>query len=207
MKKRIENWIIKKLSKYFQLNEPIYFYGNNPFEVSLGENSYFEKPKKINGGRYIKFGEKSSVGHSAWLGAYDAYHNQSFNPKFQIGNNVRIGNYACITCIDEIFIGDGCLISDYVYISDHFHGFDPQLNLAPALQPLFSKGKIHIGENTFIGFRVSILSGVTIGKNCVIGANSVVTTSFPNYSMLAGSPARLIKQYNFENKSWIEIEK
>ena len=65
------------------------------------------------------------------------------NPKIIIGNNVRIGNYACITAVDEIVIENGCLFSEYIYISDHYHGFDPALNISPAKQPLSSKGKVY----------------------------------------------------------------
>ena len=132
MKKRLRNWVVKKLSKYFQVKEVEYFCGKNPYNVILGENSYFEKPRQINGGNYIIIGNKSSIGHSAWLGAFDSYLNQNFIPEIKIGNNVKIGNYACITAIDKIVIQDGCLMSEYVYISDHYHGFNPTLNIEPA---------------------------------------------------------------------------
>lgn len=193
---------VKYLSNLFLKLEPKYYNKNNSLGIKIGSNSFLEKPKTLNGAEYIEIKENSSIGHSSWLGAFDKYINQSFKPKIMISNNVRIGNYACITAIDEILIKDGCLLSEYVYISDHYHGFDPTLNLSPKEQPLFSKGKVEIGENTFIGYRVSILSGVTLGKNCVVGSHSVVTKSFPDYSMIAGSPARLIKTYDFENKHW-----
>jgi len=198
LKRKMYNY----LSNYFLRIEPKYYNKNNCLGIKIGSNSFFEKPKILDGAEYIEIEDNSSIGHSSWLGAFDKYFNQSFTPKIMISNNVRIGNYACITAIDEILIKDGCLISEYVYISDHYHGFDPTLNLSPKEQPLFSKGKVVIGENTFIGYRATILSGVKLGKNCVVGAHSVVTKSFPDYSMIVGSPARLIKTYDFENKLW-----
>jgi lipopolysaccharide O-acetyltransferase len=59
--------------------------------------------------------------------------------------------------------------------------------------PLVSKGPIDIGEETWIGYRCIILSGVQLGRNCVVAAGSVVTKSFPEYSVIGGNPARLIK--------------
>ena len=173
--------------------------------LQLGNNSFLATPMQIDGGKFIYLGNNSSIGHSAWLGAFEKYLDQTFSPKILIEENVRIGNYACITCVEKITISKGCLISEFVYISDHYHGFDPEFHLSPALQPLYVKGEVFIGENTFIGYRVSILSGVKIGKNCVIGAHSVVTKSFPDYSMLAGSPAVMIKTYSFIEKNWIDV--
>ena len=203
--KTIKSKVIKYLSKYFQIKENTYYTSENSFGIVMGENTFIEKPKQIDGGNYIELKNNSSIGHSAWLGAFDSYENQKFNPRIIIGNNVRIGNYACITAVDEIIIENGCLFSEYVYISDHYHGFDPALNISPAKQPLFSKGKVFIGENTFIGYRASILSGVSLGKNCVVGAHSLVNKSFQDYSMIAGNPAKLIKKYSFEKKCWIDI--
>lgn len=198
----VKRKLINYLKIFFQSTEPKYYNENYSLGIKIGSNSFFEKPKILNGVEFIEIKDNSSIGHSSWLGAFDNYFEQSFNPKILISNNVRIGNYACITAIDEILIKDGCLLSEYVYISDHYHGFDPALNLSPKEQPLFSKGKVEIGENTFIGYRATILSGVKLGKNCVVGAHSVVTKSFPDYSMIAGSPAILIKTYDFENNIW-----
>ena len=200
--KYLKRRFISYFSNFFQRIEPKYYNRDNSLGIKIGLNSFFEKPKILNGVQYIEIKDNSTIGHSAWLGAFDKYSNQSFNPKIIISNNVRIGNYACITAIDEIVISDGCLISEYVYISDHYHGFDPTINLLLKDQQLFSKGRVEIGENTFIGYRVSILSGVKLGRNCVVGAHSVVTKSFPDYSMIAGTPAKLIKTYDFEKKCW-----
>lgn len=175
---------------------------NNKYNIIFSENSYIRMPSKISGGNFIKIGKSSVIGHNSWIATFDKYFEQNFSPNIEIGDNVSIGNFACLTAIDSIKIHDGCLFSEHVYVTDHFHGSDPSSGKRPLLQPLFSKGPVEIGENTFIGYRVTVLSGVKIGKNCVIGAHSVVNKTIPDNCMVVGSPAKIIKRFNFENKEW-----
>jgi lipopolysaccharide O-acetyltransferase len=70
-------------------------------------------------------------------------------------------------------------------------------------QALISKGPVTIGRRCFLGFRVAVMPGVTLGEHCVVGANSTVTRSFPAYSMIGGSPARLLKTYSLETHQWM----
>lgn len=64
---------------------------------------------------------------------------------------------------------------------------------------------LKIGDGSWIGTHVAIIGDVHIGKNCVIGANSVVTKDIPDYSVAVGIPAKIIKQYNFTTNSWEKI--
>lgn len=157
---------------------------------------------RIDGPRLIKLGENSSIGKHAWLACYEHFRGQTFDPEIDIGTDVRIGNYSCVTAIDRVRIGDGCLLSDYVYISDHTHDFDPENLTSLGSRPLLSKGEVAIGPNCFVGMRVTVLPGVSLGRNCVVGSHAVVTKSFPAYSMIGGVPAKLIKTYSFDRKKW-----
>lgn len=173
-------------------------------EIKTGIGSYIYPPRKLSGPQYIQVGDRSVIFDHAWLAAYDSYASQRYTPRLIIGNDVTIGSYSCITSLSSIVIEDGCLLSEFVYITDHVHGFDPEAGLVRE-QPLVSKGDVVVGAHSFIGYRVSILSGVHLGQHCVVGAHSVVTHSFPDYSMIAGIPARLIKRYSLEDHAWVFV--
>ena len=119
--------------------------------------------------------------------------------RISIGNDCMIGTDCHITALNGISIGDGLLTGKSVLISDNAHGYPSdrdQLSERPTVRPLYSKGKIEIGRNVWIGEKAAILGGVTIGDGAVIGANAVVTRDVPPYSIAVGSPARVIKTFN-----------
>lgn len=117
-------------------------------------------------------------------------------PAVVIGNNCHFGIRNHITCINSITIGDNLLTGAYVLISDNSHGAIEKnmLDTAPFDRPLVSKGDIRIGNNVWLGDKVSILANVHIGNNVIIGANSVVTKDIPDNCVAAGIPAKIIKQ-------------
>ncbi len=173
-----------------------------PRGVKCGCGSFLYRPRRIDNARFIEIGSRTTVDRFSWLSALDSYAGRTYSPRIILGDDVHIGRYACLTAIDRIVIEDGTLISEYVYISDLSHGLDPEGGLIVD-QPLVSKGPIRIGAHSFLGYRVCIMPGVSLGRHCIVGANSVVTRSFPDYSMLAGAPARLLKVYSPERKAWV----
>ena len=172
--------------------------------VSTGRNAKLEIPGlQDQGPEYMKVGDNSSIGEHAWLACYDRSRDQLFRPSLAIGDNVRIGNHACITVVDEVSIADGCLFSDYVYVSDHSHDFDPTSDAPLVSRPLKIGGRVRIGRNTFLGMRAMIMPGVTLGDHSVVAAGAIVTRSFPAYSMLAGAPAKVLKTFSLEKGEWL----
>ncbi|WP_081768260.1 acyltransferase [Hymenobacter swuensis] len=203
VKNKINSFLFNRIESYLKQK----FTSGNKWGVSLPYTSWFELPMDVEGGNKIIIGDYSSIGKMAWLGAFSSYlPGDTFQPSIKIGNQVRIGNYACIVSVKSVEIEDNTLISEYFYVSDHGHGYNPILGIPPAKQPLEVKGEgVRIGKNCFIGYRVTILPGVILGNNCVVGSHSVVTKSFPNYSMIAGVPAKLIKKYDAGLNDWVSV--
>lgn len=160
------------------------------------------RPRRIQGVRRIRLGSQVLVCEYSWIAAIERFREQRFEPMITIGDQVSIGRFCCITAIDRIEIGDGCMLSEHVYLSDHVHGHNPLAGLLQH-QALVSKGPVRLGKSCFLGYRAAILPGVELGDHCVVGANTVVTRSFPAYSMLAGTPARLIRRFDLEQGVWV----
>lgn len=159
------------------------------------------RPRTLGGERHMSLGARSIILSHSVVEAISTYAGQQWTPRLCIGDDVYIGRYACITCVDSVVIGNGCVLSDCVYIADSAHGVNPHEGLIME-QPLQSKGPVSLGAGTFIGFGARILPGVTLGEHCVVGANCVVTRSFPAYTMIAGSPGRAIRTYSHAKRQW-----
>ena len=126
------------------------------------------------------------------------------NPKITIGDCCYIGYNFSMLAGDDITIKNNVLIASNVLISSENHGTDPESDIPYSGQPLLS-APVFIGEGCWIGERVMILPGVTIGKKCIIGAASVVTKDVPDYCIALGSPAKVVKKYNFETHEWERV--
>lgn len=131
----------------------------------------------------------------AVITAYDRYEGIEYQPSIRIGSHVSIGEYVHITSFDKVVIGDNVLFGRRVTISDNNHGsleWD-QLQLHPLKRKLTSKGPVVIEDDVWMGENAVVLSGVTVGRGSIVGANSVVTHDVPPYSLCCGNPARIIK--------------
>lgn len=168
--------------------------------ASWGEGSVMVyKPVYLLGLKYVHVGRGTVIEKGACITAYDSYDSydgqQAFKPCIKIGNNCHIGVNVHITAIEGIEIADNLLTGSNVLITDNAHGwFDKSaMGVPPVERPLVSKGKVRVGANVWMGNNVCVLPGVTIGDGAVIAANSVVTHDVPPCSMVAGTPARVIK--------------
>ncbi|MEO7934341.1 MAG: acyltransferase [Chthoniobacterales bacterium] len=115
-------------------------------------------------------------------------------------------NGALIMAEEEITIGKHCLISWNVGLADSdFHPIDPALRLQDTIacsvyypnkpaRPKIETRPIHICDNVWIGMNAVILKGVTIGENSIVAAGSVVTKDVPPNTIVAGNPARIVKE-------------
>lgn len=164
-------------------------------------------PFDIRNRRFIKFGKNLTTGFSCRLEAFAE--KKSKDKILILGDNIEINDYVHIAAGERIVIGDNVLIASKVYISDLNHGNYKGINQdTPLSRPNergLSTNPVVIKNNVWIGEGVCVLSGVTIGEGSIIGALSVVSKSIPDYSIAVGSPARVIKKFNFENKSWVSF--
>ena len=115
-----------------------------------------------------------------------------------LGDNVY-ANFN-LTLVDDghIYIGNFVMLGPNVTLATANHPIDPSLR-ARGLQ--YNKD-IHIGDNTWIGARVIVTPGVTIGKNCVIGAGSVVTRDIPDGTVAVGNPCRVLREVSAHDREY-----
>ncbi len=156
-----------------KLLQPVRFVG--PGAVRIGDN--------------VEFGWPTSVAFYSGYGHVEASHPDSL---VQFGDDAQVNNNAFIKSEGPgIQIGSRALIGSYVSIFDSdFHELRPDRRRGgqPRMDPVV------VGENVFVGDRTMILKGVTIGRDAVIGAGSVVTKSIPEAVIAAGNPARVIRE-------------
>ena len=165
--------------------------------------SRIDKPLRICGTSNIYIYTNCFIMPLARLEAVRFYGGKEYNGKLIIKEGVNIGQGAHIIASSELIIEKNATLSSYVFISDCHHSYeDIETNIMR--QHLIVK-PVHIGEGCLIGRGVAVLAGVSIGKHSVIGANSVVTKSIPDYCVAAGIPAKVIKKYDFEQQKWISV--
>ena len=183
---------VKRFKKYVAIKEQAELKKKFKF---FGSDGDIQPPHRILNPQYISIGNNFSSLYNLRLEAIDYYYSKRHFPDLVIGDNVIVHTDVHIGAINKIVIGNNVLIASRVYINDHSHGeinLDA-LNEIPANRLLISKGPVIIEDNVWIGEGVCILGGVTIGRNSIVGANSVVTKSFPCNCVIGGVPARLIK--------------
>lgn len=164
-----------------------------PFFGNIGMPSYIGPPIIMSGLRGIYLGKMVRI--------FPGIRMECLNGgTIHIDDNVSIAQNVHITSSRlDLRIGSGCAILANTCITNivHKHGFD---NIAPFDFPLVEKATV-IGSNCLIGHGSVILAGVELGEGCIVGANSTVTKSFPAHSVVAGSPAHLLKTIKFPNFS------
>ena len=166
-------------------------------------------PIIIRGKKHIDFGSKLTIGVGC---RFEAYNNQKSKKSLIFGKNIQLNDYVHITAMNNVVIGDNVLMASKIYISDCSHGFysGEEMDSSPEQHPIdrsYNISEVVIEDNVWLGEFVSVLPGVTIGKGAIIGSNSVVTKDIPANTIAVGSPAKVIKKYNFETKKWEKIKK
>jgi len=170
---------------------------------TIGFRSILFKPMMVSGASFVTIGKRTQIREFARIEVLTREKGE-WVPALRIGDDVNIEQGVHIVCQGEITIGDKVTITPYCAIVDTYHPYDPP-DVGPKIGTRLPGEHtfVLIGEGTFVGMHSIILPNVTIGKGCVIGAGSVVTRDVPDFSVVAGSPARVISKYSRRERKWI----
>ncbi len=166
---RLFNTVNMRFGRWVQLEDHVYLSALGKQALELGNN--------------VKIGAYSRLIISTTFNNVSGF--------IKIGDNVGLGEFAYLGGAGGLEIGADCIIGQYLSCHPENHHFD-QLGVLIRHQGVSRQG-IKIGENCWIGAKVTILDGVTIGNNCVIAAGAVVNRSFPDNTVIGGVPARILK--------------
>lgn len=123
--------------------------------------------------------------------------------KIVIEEGVYICHFFSAMTADILTIKKNTLIASYVAVIGENHGMNPESGQLYADQPLIGK-PVTIGECCWIGEKVMILPGVTIGDWCIIGAGAVVNVDIPSYTIAVGNPVKVVKRWDFKTHQWVK---
>ncbi len=129
------------------------------------------------------------------------YDSSTIAGEVKVGENTWIGPYTALDGTGGLTIGKNCSISSGVNIVSH----DTIKWALSGGKEEYEYSAISIGDNCFIGTKAFINKGVKIGDRCLIAAGSVVTKSFPNNSIIGGTPAKKIGQVILKEGGTVEL--
>ena len=167
----------------------------NPFIHKKGSKSRVSGKARMDVLPFNKF----TMGAGAVIEDYALINNGMGD--VSIGDDSFVGLYTVV--IGPVEIGKKVIIAQHVAISGLNHGFE-DVNVAIKDQKC-TTGKIVIEDESWIGANAVVTSGVTVGKHSIVAAGSIVTKDVPPFSIVAGNPARIIKQYNSTTRLWEKV--
>ncbi len=175
------------------------WYGRGYRQFGIG--SVLKDPMRIIGKKFISIGDNCYIQSGLRMEAVSCWEGKQYTPKILIQDGVTVGQNCHFTCAGSLVIGEGSSILPHVLITDIEHQHVPGKSLRFTGLEI---GSVTIGENVTVGMGARILGhkNISIGDNAVIATNAVVCHDVPADTMVAGIPARIVKQYDFEHDYW-----
>lgn len=168
-----------------------------------GTRRFYIGPRlNMKGMKYFHLGSDSTIGKDSRFLCVDDYKGMKYTPEIRIGDNVYVAYHFSVMSAAPVIIEDNTLIASGVVITSENHGIDPEASNSYADIPLKAE-PVHIGKGCWIGENVIITPGVELGDRCIVAAGAVVTKNFPEYCMIGGIPARIIKKYDLSTHLWV----
>lgn len=169
------------------------------------ESSIGFPPTALHGVDRIEIGAKTLIGVHATLsaGMLVPLEGAGRDPLLTIGDRCMFGRGVSIVAHQRIEIGDDTVAGHYVYITDQNHGYE-NLDL-PIGRQMWKNDPVRIGPACWLGHGAIILPGTTIGRHVVVAAGSVVRGDVPDFCVVAGTPARIVRRH-IEGRGWVATD-
>ncbi len=168
-----------------------------PFFAHIGSLTYIGRPCFIEGRKRISIGARTRIFPGIRMEAIGT-------GSIEIGNNCAIEqNVHIISLGSALRIGDDVTISANAFLTNLDHRYEDITK--SVMDQGYIQRETEIGEGCFIGYGAAIQAGTKLGKHCVVGTNAVVRGTFPDYCVLVGAPARVVKRYNGETRQWERV--
>ncbi|MCC2547919.1 glycosyltransferase [Hymenobacter sp. BT175] len=157
----------------------------------VGIGTYLPSKSFLQNPQCITLGRRFHSLDGLVVNALTQHNAQSFTPSVVIGDDVSFGANCHIACINQVTIGNGVVLGGSVYITDHDRDESPEaLQQPPAHRRLLSRGPVVLHDNVLVEHGACILPGVTVGRNAIIRANSVVREDVAPFAIVGAEAAR-----------------
>lgn len=169
---------------------------------SYGKDVYIESGVVINRPRFVQVGNHVRIKRNTSINLHPR-DKKSKEILLFLGDHVIISEGCFISACNRLVIEENVGVSPNVMIIDNSRILG-NVGL-PSKEQDLKIGYVHIGADSWIAYGACILPNVTIGKHCIIGALSVVNKDIPPYSLAVGSPAKVVKRYDFDRGEWVKV--
>ena len=171
--------------------------------LAAGTNVRILPGVEITGGHRMAFGNDVFIGRDAQI--MIGYDRPAPGPMITFGNGTSINRRALIVAVNEIVFGEFVLTAPGIFVGDASHEFR-DVGVPITMQGLESdQNRVVIGSHSWLGIHAAIIGNLAVGVGAVIGANSVVTSSIPDYCVAAGQPARVLRAYDDRSGEWEKV--
>ena len=153
---------------------------------------------------WIKIGNSVSIAQDAWINI-SVLPQKDAEPVIILDDGCIVARRSTISAKNSIHLERDVMLAPSVLIMDHNHAYE-DVSRSIKEQGVTEGGRIRIGQGCWLGHGAAIVCSkgeLTLGRNCVVGANAVIAKSYPPYSIISGNPARVVSQFDPVKGAWV----